>query len=65
MQCNMFVDWCCEDCAGPWQGEFMCRYCLQRKVVLIVETKFRVWRVLNVLNAIFPALFLQSFGLNS
>ena len=37
----MSVDWCHEESVVPWQGEFMCSYCLQRKVVLIVETKFR------------------------
>jgi len=45
VQCDMSVDWCREECVGPWQGEFMCSYCLQRKVVLIVETKVRIWRL--------------------
>ena len=40
----------------------MCTYCLQRKVVLIVETKFRVWRLSNVLNATFLVLILQAFS---
>jgi hypothetical protein len=39
VQCEMSVDWCHEECVGPWQGEFMCSYCLQRKVVLVVKKK--------------------------
>jgi hypothetical protein len=63
VQCDMCVDWCREECVGPWEGEFMCSYCLQgKKVVLIVETNFHVCRVLNVLKATFPVLFLQSLS---
>jgi hypothetical protein len=39
VQCNKSVDWCRKEWVGPWQSEFMCSYCLQRKVVLIVEKK--------------------------
>ena len=34
VQCDMSVDWCREECVGPWQGEFMCSYCLQKKKVV-------------------------------
>jgi hypothetical protein len=45
VQRNMPVDWYHEECVGSCQGEFICSYCLQRRVafnscnnVLCLET---------------------------